>query len=233
MNPAYPLAFLVGLLSALHCIGMCGGIVGAVSYSLPATIRRQPGRYLAYLLAFNLGRIGSYSIAGAMFGGLGAGLMGIESMGWLAEGMRLAAAGILVGIGLYIGGWFPRFAAIERLGTPLWRRLEPLGRRLLPVTSQHAALLMGVVWGWIPCGLVYSMLISTPMRGSAVSGALYMALFGAGSLPVLVATGLFAGRLNVWGRDRRFQSLSGLVLIAMALFTFYYQTYNGPLGAMP
>ncbi|MBK1720705.1 sulfite exporter TauE/SafE family protein [Thiocystis violacea] len=229
MSPVYPLAFLVGLLSALHCIGMCGGIAGAIGYSLPRKVRDRPSRYVIYQLLFNLGRIGSYAAAGALFGWLGAGLMRHAALGWLEHLMRLLAATVLVGIGLYIGGWLPGFAVIERIGIPLWRWLEPVRQHLLPVDSPGAALLIGVVWGWIPCGLVYSMLIGAPVQGGALGGALYMALFGLGSLPAMLATGLLAGRLNALGRDRRLQSVAGITLIGLALFTLYYQGYNGLL----
>ena len=231
MNAAYPLAFLVGLISALHCIGMCGGIVGASSCSLPWDIRASPSRYAIYQLAFNLGRIASYALAGALFGWLGTGILSGASAVWLSDLPRLLAAGILIGIGLYIGGWFPRLALIERLGVPLWRWLEPWARRLLPVRGPLGAMMFGALWGWLPCGLVYSMLISTPLQAGAASGALYMALFGIGTLPALMTTGFLAGRLHALGRDRRFQAMAGLTLIALALFTIHHQTYNGqPIG---
>ncbi len=227
MTAAYLLAFGVGLLSALHCAGMCGGIVGALSFSLPADLRASPRRLLAFLLAYNLGRIASYAAAGALFGGIGAALVADGSRVWLSDALRVLAALAMVGIGLYIGGWLPRLVFLERLGAPLWRRLEPLGRRLLPVRTLARAALFGAVWGWLPCGLVYTMLIGSPAQGGAVQGALYMALFGAGTLPVLLAAGLLAGRLYRLGRDRRFQAAAGLVVILVGLSTLHFQGYNG------
>jgi hypothetical protein len=226
MNTAYVAAFVIGLLSALHCIGMCGGILGALSFSLPAEIRAQPRRLLGYLLAINLGRIASYAAAGALFGWLGGALLAGETRVWLYDALRVLAALVMVGIGLYIGGWFPRFAAVERLGAPLWRLLEPFGRRLLPVYTPVQAVLYGAVWGWLPCGLVYSMLIGSPARAGAAGGALYMALFGAGTLPVLLTGGLLAGRLYRLGQDRRFQVVAGLLVIVLGLSTLHFQGYN-------
>jgi len=217
---------VVGLLSALHCVGMCGGIIGALSFSLPAATRDRLSRLTLFLFAFNLGRILSYACAGALFGWLGAALLADGARAWLDDGLRLLAALVMVGIGLYLGGWFPRFAAIERLGAPLWRRLEPLGRRLLPVRSLPRAILYGAIWGWLPCGLVYSMLISAPAQGGPMAAALYMALFGIGNLPVLLATGLLSGRLYGLGRDRRYQHLAGLVVICLGLLTLHFQGYN-------
>ncbi|EGV18612.1 sulfite exporter TauE/SafE family protein [Thiocapsa marina] len=216
---AYALAFVVGLLSAMHCIGMCGGISGALSYSLPLETRNDRQRLGLFVLAFNLGRIASYAAAGAVSGAFGAVLLGSGASPWIFEGVRWLAAGIMIGIGLYIGGWFPRFATIERLGMPLWRRLEPLGRRLLPVTTLPRSVLFGMVWGWLPCGLVYSMLLSTPAQGGVLAGALYMALFGAGTLPILLLGGVFAGQLFRLGQDRRFQAMAGIGVILLGLLT--------------
>lgn len=227
MTTAYLLAFVVGLLSALHCIGMCGGILGALSFSLPPGIRADSRRLTAFLVAINLGRIASYAVAGALFGWLGGALISGGARVWLYDLLRVLAALVMVGIGLYIGGWFPRFAAVERLGEPLWRILEPLGRRLLPVQTLAQAVLYGAVWGWLPCGLVYSMLIGSPAQASAAAGALYMGLFGAGTLPVLVVGGLLAGRLYRLGQDRRFQAAAGLLVIALGLSTLHFQEYNG------
>lgn len=226
MSTAYLLAFVVGLLSALHCIGMCGGIAGALAYSLPPDARRDGRRLAAFLTAYNAGRVATYAVAGALFGGLGGVLMAAGRGAWLHDLLRWVAAVVLVGIGLYVAGWLPRFIWIERLGEPLWRRLEPMGRRLLPVTTLPRAALYGAVWGWLPCGLVYTMLFSAPARGSAVAGALYMALFGLGTLPVMLATGLFAGRLYRFAGDTRLQAAAGLTIAILGLFTLFFQGYN-------
>ncbi len=226
MTSALLIAFLVGLLSALHCIGMCGGIAGALSFSLPERTRGDWQRFALFLLAYNGGRVVSYAAAGAAFGTLGGALMATGDHAWLNDGLRWLAAVVVVGIGLYIAGWFPRFSLIERIGEPVWRFLEPFGRRLLPVTSLTRALLYGAVWGWLPCGLVYTMLISTPAQGGPVGGALYMAAFGLGTLPVLLVTGLFAGRLYRFAGDRRIQTISGLTVVCLGLFTLIFQGYN-------
>lgn len=229
MNTAYLAAFVIGLLSALHCIGMCGGILGALSFSLPAEVRAQPRHLVAFLLAINLGRIASYAAAGALFGWLGGALLASDARAWLYDALRVLAALVMVGIGLYIGGWFPRFAAVERLGEPLWRLLEPIGRRLLPVQTPLQAVLYGAIWGWLPCGLVYSMLIGSPAQAGAPGGALYMVLFGAGTLPILLTGGLLAGRLYRLGQDRRFQAVAGLLVIILGLSTLHFQGYNAAL----
>lgn len=219
------LAFVVGLFSALHCVGMCGGIIGALTLSLAPAVRGHWGRLSLFLVAFNLGRVSSYAAAGALLGWLGQRLTAATTQTGLHEGLRLLAALILVGIGLHMAGWFPRFAVIERIGEPLWRRLQPLRRLLLPVASLPRALGYGAVWGWLPCGLVYSMLLSAPAQADPVAGALFMAAFGLGTLPTLLATGLLAGRLHQLARNPRVRVAAGLSVVALGLFALGYQGY--------
>ncbi len=226
MNTDFLLAFSVGLLSAVHCVGMCGGIVGALSFSLPEPVRRTRGRLLLYLLAYNLGRTLSYALAGALFGSLGALLIAGGEHGAVHRVLLWVAAIVTIGIGLYIAGLFPRFIQIERIGEPLWRYLEPFGRRLLPVSSLSRAMIYGAIWGWLPCGLVYSMLIATPARDGAVTGALFMALFGLGTLPTMLVIGLFTGRLLHLAKDPRLRLVGGLSVIILGLFTLYFQGYT-------
>ncbi|HEY0634427.1 MAG TPA: sulfite exporter TauE/SafE family protein [Gammaproteobacteria bacterium] len=163
---------LIGLFSTLHCLGMCGGIMGALTFSLPAEVRQDKSRLGQFLFAYNLGRISSYALAGALLGSLGGSLFALLSprAGYLV--LQVGAALMMTGVGLYLAGWFPRFARIERLGEPLWRRLEPFGRRLLPVRHPLRALLYGMIWGWLPCGLVYTALLLTVTSGDALAGAL-------------------------------------------------------------
>ena len=215
-------AFVVGLLGGVHCVGMCGGIVGALTFSLPERVRRETGLLLAYTLAYNFGRILSYVLAGAMFGWLGALLLAAGG-GWAAWLLRTVAALVTVAIGLYVAGWFPRFARVERLGEPLWRQLEPLGRRLLPVRTLRRAALYGAIWGWLPCGLVYAMLIAAPAQSSVVGGAVYMGLFGVGTLPVLLGTGLLAGRLRELAGRSGPRAVGGLTVVGLGLFTLLSQ----------
>ncbi len=217
------LALVVGLFSILHCVGMCGGIIGALTFSLAPNVRQEVGRLGLYLTAFNLGRVGSYALAGALLGWLGQRLIAATAETWLPQGLRLLAALLLVGLGLHLAGWFPRFALIERVGEPLWRRLQPLARHLLPVRSLPQALAYGAVWGWLPCGLVYSMLLSAPAQGDPLAGALFMAAFGLGTLPNLVVTGLLAGRLQALARHPRLRQGAGLSVMGLGLFALVWQ----------
>lgn len=184
-----PALFLVGLASGAHCVGMCGGIVAAFSAPQPlvpaaSLWRRQ--------LAFNAGRVSSYAAAGALAGLLGAGAyaLGAAPAQQLLQG---AASLMLILIGLYLAGATGAAAWLERLGAPLWRRLQPLAVRLR--AHSFAA---GLVWGWLPCGLVYGALATAAAAGSAAGGALAMASFGLGTLPWLLGAGALALRLRAW-----------------------------------
>jgi len=217
-----PLAFTVGLFSSLHCVGMCGGIIGALSFGLPPSVRQTNSRHLLYLLAYSVGRILSYALAGALIGLLGEGLLELigssQARRWLQWGVAL----VMIIIGLHIAGWLPRLILVERLGGPLWRTMEPLGRRLMPVRTLLQAFAYGVVWGWLPCGLVYTMLISAIAKVDALQGGLYMAFFGLGTLPAILATGLLAGRLYQMASNPVLRMGIGLTVVVMGLLTLWY-----------
>jgi sulfite exporter TauE/SafE len=214
-------AFIVGLFSTLHCLGMCGGIIGALTFSLPADIRNDRWRLFPYISAYNLGRISSYTLVGAIVGGLGDNLFNFISPEYGHLFLQGIAAMIMVGIGLYLAGWFPRFAEIEKLGQPLWRKLEPLGQKLLPVRSPSHAFLFGLIWGWLPCGLVYSALLWSASTGSATNGALFMLAFGAGTLPTVMTAGIVTGWLMRLTRVPHLKVVVGLSLIVLALASLF------------
>jgi len=215
-------AFAVGLLSALHCIGMCGGIMGALSVALPESTRAQPARLIGFLAAYNLGRVLSYGVAGALAGGLGLTVVSGTGSGEVGRALRLAAALLMVLAGLNLAGWLPAMGRLERLGTPLWRRLEPLAHRLVPVRTPGRAALYGAVWGWLPCGLVYAMLGVAAGQATVAGGAGVMAAFGAGTLPTLLLAGLFAGRVYRLRRRPLLQRVGGLAVAGVGLATLIY-----------
>lgn len=209
-DSGYLALFLVGLLGGTHCVGMCGGIVGALSMG-------APGRWRMHL-AYNAGRILSYTAAGALAGALGAASMSLEGQMPVRLTLYLLANLMLVALGLYLLGVTRALAFTERAGQHLWRRLQPLTRRFLPARSVAQALPLGLLWGWLPCGLVYSALASSLTAGSASRGALLMLLFGLGTLPNLLLAGILFSRLNEFVRRPVVRTMSGLLVLGFGVY---------------
>jgi sulfite exporter TauE/SafE len=210
-------AFIFGLLGGAHCIGMCGGIMGALSMAVPPSMR-SPTRMTGLLLGYNLGRIFSYMVAGTLVASLGT-LIGIAPGARLT--LQILAAVMMILMALYIADWWKGLTRIEAMGRYLWRYLEPIGRRLMPVVSIPKAVLMGSIWGWLPCGLVYSMLSWSLAVGEPLKGALLMGAFGLGTLPALLATGFAARQLTILMRHRATRWIAALTIIAFALWQLW------------
>ena len=224
-------AFVAGLLSSGHCFGMCGGIVGAFSIGgsgggggngRVGNAGRDLRERLPGLAAYNAGRILTYAALGALAGALGAAVGGALPPELARRGARLFAALFLVGLGLFLAGRPQFLQPIERLGARLWRRIEPLGRRFLVARGRGHALALGLIWGFLPCGMVYSMLALASLAGGPGDGALVMLAFGAGTLPALFAAGLAASRLRDLARStvlRRSAAAAYIALGAWLAFT--------------
>lgn len=212
-------AFLVGLLGGVHCVGMCGGIVGALSFGLPESVRARRTAGLPYILAYNLGRICSYTLAGALMGGVGVLAANLTSVHHAQQILQLLAGLFMSALGLYLAGWWSGIRVIERAGGVIWRRIQPFGRRLLPVHSPGQAFALGLLWGWLPCGLVYSVLIWAIAAGSSARGALLMLSFGVGTLPLLFAMGMSATRLAALVQRRGARAVAGVLVLAFGIYT--------------
>ncbi len=209
----YLAAFLVGLLGGVHCLGMCGGIVSALTFSLPPAQRGL--RLLPLLLAYNSGRIAGYVTAGALAGGLGAAFLSLAGIEALRHTLQIFAAVFMMALGLYLAGIWSGVAKVEKAGRIVWKYIEPFGRRFMPVDSPAKALPLGFVWGWLPCGLVYSVLIWTLSAGSATKGALLMLAFGLGTLPNLLLMGAAAAKLATLTRNRNIKHFAGLLVVVL------------------
>jgi len=214
---SYLVAFTMGLFSSMHCIGMCGSIIGTLTLSLSPEIRSKKTLLFPFVFNYNIGRITSYTMAGAL-----AGI--IESLITMPMGeinghrlLQLLSAAIMTGAGLYIAGWFPRFAYIEKIGLRFWKKIEPFGRKLIPVKSRTQAYLFGIVWGWLPCGLVYAALALAATAGDVSKSALTMLSFGLGTLPAVMGVGIMTGILTRLSRMQHFKQAIGLFMIALAL----------------
>ncbi len=209
-------AFIVGLLGGVHCLGMCGAIISALTFGQPQQNAISPGFWLLQL-AYNLGRILSYMLAGAIAGGIGLLLAQAGPLQRTQMILNVAAGLFMILLGLYLGGWWNAIARVEQAGTGIWRRIEPLGRRLLPVRSPAHALLLGMVWGWLPCGLVYSSLIWSMSAGGMSKGALLMGSFGLGTLPNLLLMGAAAGWLSRLMRKPASRKIAGGLVIILGI----------------
>ncbi len=210
-------AFTVGIFGGVHCLGMCGGIVTALGLGIGPGLRERPRAHVGIALAYNLGRIASYTIAGGLAGGIGRAAGALLFVNHAQAVLEMVAAAFMLALGLYLAGWWPGLARVEAAGGRIWRRLEPLARRLWPVGSLPRALAAGLVWGWLPCGLVYSVLVWSLAAGDALSGAALMASFGLGTLPLMLATALGAGRLAGWLRRPWARRLAGGLVVVWAL----------------
>lgn len=223
MEPLLPYfsAFIVGLLGGVHCIGMCGGIVSALTFGLPEKSRGSVISQLPFQLAYNLGRLISYVIAGAIMGGLGVLLAGMLPMQMAQQALLMLAGIFMVLLGLYLAGWWMVLNRVERLGGVLWRRLEPMARKLMPVHSPTQAFAIGMLWGWVPCGLVYTMLINAVSSGGALQGAGLMFAFALGTLPNLLAIGLLAGAAARLARSQTARKVAGITVMLFGIYTLW------------
>ncbi|WP_284446679.1 sulfite exporter TauE/SafE family protein [Fluviibacter phosphoraccumulans] len=203
-------AILIGWLGGVHCLGMCGGIVSALSLSVPAT--RRP----ALLLAYNAGRCLTYTLLGALAGLLG--YAGVSVLGLGPKVLFALANLLLIGMGLYLMGWPVLVRPLEQGGQLVWRHIEPLARRFFPVTTPLRALVVGLAWGFLPCGLVYSALATAIATSNPLTGALWMAGFALGTLPNLLLAGwMGAGLLNRL-RQSALRWLAGALVAAWGLY---------------
>ncbi|MGD9945108.1 MAG: sulfite exporter TauE/SafE family protein [Burkholderiaceae bacterium] len=221
--------FLLGLLSGVHCAGMCGGVVALTSARARVIpIQPAPGSGAALLsasgagalpawtarVAMNAGRIGSYTAAGALAGGVG-------SAAWLAGNLLpVQQAGfvlanlVMIALGLHLLGWTRLLRALEPLGTGVWRRVQPLAIRATRHGGIGGSLLAGALWGWLPCGMVYGVLVAALVSGSPRDGAALALAFGLGTLPNLLLLGWLAQRV-AGGLDRPVLRRAGGALIVL------------------
>lgn len=216
--------FLIGLLGGTHCVGMCGGIVSALTVQLPG---HKPAWSLH--LAYNVGRIVSYTLAGSVMGLIGS--FGLLLNGWLPIQLVLYVAAnlMLVALGLYLVGFTRGLAPVERAGQWLWSRIQPLTRRFLPVQGVAQAFPLGLLWGFLPCGLVYSVLATALMSGSVLRGAGTLLAFGLGTLPNLLLAGVLLARFRRFAQAPVVRTVSGLLVLAFGVFGLF----NAPnLGRM-
>ena len=218
ITSSYITAFLLGLFSTVHCIAMCGSVIGALTLSLPIEVRENQRKMFPYVFNYNLGRLLSYGVAGAIVGFISSPLAVVEGHSVL----RYLSVVVMVAMGLYLAGWFPKFARMERIGGPVWKLLQPIGQKLLPVKTHSQAFSLGIIWGWLPCGLVYAALAVAATVGEPVKASMVMLAFGAGTLPAVMGAGLFTGFLASMARVKHLRKIAGISIIIMALVTAFW-----------
>ena len=216
MELTFGAAIIVGLLGSSHCVGMCGGIVGALNMGIAGDPGARPAARFVYQLAYNLGRIGSYLLVGVLAGTLGAGL---AQLGITPLAGKLFAAGFMIALGLYLANWWRGLALLEKLGSKLWRHIQPLGQRLFPISSPLQAFLLGTLWGWLPCGLVYATVAWSLTTANAFDAALLMLGFGLGTLPAMLLVGNAFNYLKDWVKSPLIRTSAGILIIAFGLYS--------------
>jgi sulfite exporter TauE/SafE len=220
----FPL-FVVGLLGSVHCAAMCGGIVGALSlaparaaaFPVPVRAAARARASMANVAAYNLGRIGSYMTAGALAGAAAGSARSLAGLPALQAGGYWLANLMLVALGLYLMDAWRGLAWLEQGGRCLWQHVQPLMRRVGPPDTPAKMVATGFLWGWLPCGMVYSALVTAMLSGSAANGAAVMFAFGLGTLPMLLALGAAGARLRAFLARRPVRVASGLVVLGFGL----------------
>jgi sulfite exporter TauE/SafE len=238
--------FMIGLLGSVHCVGMCGGIVSAFSvasnharkFPVPVVTHSATLSDIGifenalHVISYNAGRIGSYAIAGAIAGGIVGSastlvnISAVQMVGyWLANFM-------LVALGLYLMDAWRGLTQLEGAGQSIWRHVQPLMRHFVPLDNPLKMLVVGALWGWLPCGMVYSVLLTAMMTGSAASGAMVMLAFGMGTLPTLFTIGVFGMKMRSWMQRRLVRRISGVIVLTFGVLGLLRATNGLPMSWM-
>jgi len=210
--PLFAAAFVTGLLGSAHCFGMCAGISGLFAVNASAASLR---RDIPMAVTYNLGRVLSYAFLGGVVAALGQSV--VAAIPDLAAPVRLISGLLIVIVGLQVAFNWRLLTPVEKAGARIWNRIAPRARGLLPVTSMPRALGLGLLWGWLPCGLVYSMLLLAATTANAAGGALIMVAFGIGTMPAMIATGVSAAKLSQFMSSKRLGA--GLLIVLLGLAT--------------
>lgn len=219
-----PVAFVAGLFGSAHCLGMCGAIVVLFEgpkpngHRLNNTVRRG---------LYNGGRLCFYALLGAVAGASGTVLTTVLGLEPGLKVLRLTSALLVVGLGVTLLLRLPLLAFLERGGASLWRRLSPLARHVLPISSPAKAIAAGFLWGALPCGLVYSAVAIAAASGSAAAGVLVMAGFWLGTLPALLLAGTSAQYFKQHMMQGPTRRLAGAALIGVGVFALAMPLMHG------
>ena len=204
-------AFIMGLLGSAHCMGMCGGLTVALSSGC------EPSRQATLSLVYQLFRVCSYAILGGIAGALG----DVMSRWTDFPVLMIAASVLLIMMGLYLMGRWSLLTVLEKQGGKLWKYVVPVQKKFLPIRNFSQAASIGLLWGLLPCGLVYSALAVSAASGSAINGVVTMLAFGLGTLPALYITGVFAKQLLQWFKKPWLRTTIGIIFIVWGSYQMY------------
>ncbi|NQY88598.1 MAG: sulfite exporter TauE/SafE family protein [Colwellia sp.] len=224
-------AFIIGLLGSGHCIAMCGGITTMLTSAIPnnkydsnqqipinKSETETPTSKFTLVFCYNLGRIASYSFIGAIVGLTGS--IAAKNIGLPLASLRIVSAIFLILLGLYLGQWLMWLNRVETLGKKLWQYISPLAGKVIPVNTPSKALGLGAIWGWLPCGLVYSTLTWALASSNMIDGASIMFFFGLGTLPALLTLSIgFVSIKNILVKPV-FRKMMALLLISYGIYSF-------------
>jgi len=225
-------AFIIGLLSAGHCLAMCGGITSMLTSAISQdpllknnllqnnVPKEKTQSKLVIILCYNIGRIGSYAILGAIVGFTGS--IAAKSIGLPLAGLRIIAGIFLVLLGLYLGQWLMILSRVESIGKKLWQYISPLSKKVIPVNSPLKALSLGAIWGWLPCGLVYSTLTWSLASGDPQTGAFIMASFGLGTLPALLTMSFGLLSIKNFLKNNTVRKSIAIIIIFYGFYSIYF-----------
>jgi sulfite exporter TauE/SafE len=222
VSPLVVSAFMMGLFGGAHCVAMCGGVVGVLCSAAPrcdAAGRAGSLTQAPYWLAYNLGRVACYTLLGALMGALGSLSLGAFPLDAVRFSLRALAAVCMLAVGLHLLGLPSAVKAVEALGAPVWSRLSPLAKRMLPLRTPFHAVVLGGLWGFMPCGLLYGALALAASAESASAGAMTMAAFGAATLPVMLGAGAFAQRVSRSVNRAWVRRAAGVVVLGFGVWS--------------
>ena len=227
MSPLVVSAFVMGLFGGVHCVAMCGGVVGVLCSAAPrcpsALATNQGARgglaQVPYWLAYNGGRVAAYTLLGLLFGGLGTLSSGLFPLEPMRFALRAVAAMCMLAVGLHLAGLPSVVNRLESLGAPLWKRLSPLAQRFLPLRTPWHALVLGGLWGLMPCGLLYGALALAAAAESPVLGAATMAAFGIATLPIMLTMSAVAQGISGWLTRAWVRRTAGAIVVAFGLWS--------------